>query len=186
MFQCRLPKGAGLAQSVVVSASGQFAQAKPLLGYALPNITGLSGCVAGSTRYSVVECVRAGSQTLTVEGNNFGAAVGWFCLRGRAGFCAESTVSAYSSAQGAQVFVGSEACTQPAHDQSAPHEKVDSIRPLVLTISSRLVVFAVAQLTCRLPSGNRLDRTVIVVQSNGEHSPLRLGLPSRARVLQAK
>ena len=64
---CFLPRAVGALQGVVVSNAALFSLAYPLVSYALPVISAITGCAPTG-------CLRSGNQAVTITGRNFGAA----------------------------------------------------------------------------------------------------------------
>lgn len=81
--------GTGLNQMLVVATNQGLAQ-RTLVSYVSATVSGVSGC------FSLVDCSRAGGDSITLTGSNFGA-----CC--------------------ASVIVGDVACTSVRHDDFNPH-----------------------------------------------------------------
>jgi hypothetical protein len=126
-FQCSLPSGTGVDQSLVVSGGVQFSSSVKAVSYAGPNITGLacSACTVKSGM-ALSGCPRTAGTLgifLTIYGANFGP-------------------------RAPLILVGESQCA----------------------VDTSSMVTTQTQLRCYLPSGNRLDRPVLLLQSGGQLS----------------
>ncbi len=72
---CIMPSSTGgTGRSIIVSSLGQSSEPAPLIGYAPPTITTISGCVPSPTgsEHSIVNCPTGGGSRITLTGINFG------------------------------------------------------------------------------------------------------------------
>jgi hypothetical protein len=102
---CTLPAGKGFNIPIQVTSSGLLGVPATLLSYAPPSINRIQGCTAvNNNSLSIVDCQRAGGQTITLEGSDFGDS-------------------------NALVLVGSDRCTNVQHDTLTPHDKLTCVLP---------------------------------------------------------
>lgn len=139
-FACRTPVSAGLDVPVFISARAKFSTPSEVatVSYAYPVITkiepkdpGTTGCEQRGD-LELINCARTGGEWIRIIGTNFG----------------ESR---------AQVFIGSEPCTDLEHDPVNPHEIV----------------------ICKTPQGYRPRQTVVLLQYDGELSEEHVRLSYR-------
>ena len=111
---CLLREGAGLLVSITATSDSLTSLPKNILSYALPTISGISGCPE-------MGCSRDGGDVITIDGNNFGS-------------------------DNAVVLIGGSRCSSVTHVVGSEH----------------------TQVTCVMPAGTGIDRSVILLQNEGE------------------
>lgn len=102
-MSCTLPVGAGYNVGVTVFSGSLFSTTVTWLSYAEPTFTTISGC-ARVDGNSTADCLRAGGNTLQIDGANFGAA-------------------------DAVVLIGAKACSPVIHDVASPHTRLTCTTP---------------------------------------------------------
>ena len=106
-ISCTLPPGTGKGREVLVQFSTVVSEPVPLVSYANPKLTTITGCDDSSThadvhKKEVVNCDRTGNSSLTISGTDFGN-------------------------QGAQVLVGGRTCGLVKHVPPAQSGVMDTV-----------------------------------------------------------
>lgn len=70
-LSCLSPVGAGVDQLVVVTVGQRFSEAKALVSYSAPVITGVSGPAVNSGA-KTLDCAREGGNTIVISGQDLG------------------------------------------------------------------------------------------------------------------
>lgn len=96
----------------------QFSAPVRLLSYAAPSITGITGCIPGSSAKRVINCNRDGGDVITINGQDFGAE--------------SASILIGEGATVTLVLVHeltAEPCLNITHDIASPHTKLTCILP---------------------------------------------------------
>jgi hypothetical protein len=92
---------------------------RPRISYSSPDLTRVLGCAPGANERTLVDCARAGGDTITLQGQNFGP-------------------------DSAKIMVGADFCLNTTHNASSPHTELTCVVPRGFRQRLALVVIQAA------------------------------------------